>query len=133
MNISLEEVLEKCLSKVNVTRQEGEYLIETFATSDFGLLLEQCSIILADNNKKVPVRQLCATLIKNLINFIPHHQGKWSALHLDQKLAIKNHILFCLSSDNKDIRKASGISVAGKLHLTQVFVKMIFHTENGLR
>jgi hypothetical protein len=126
MNINLDEVLEKCLSSVNLIRQEGEHLIDTFATNDYGLLLQQCSDILADNNRKVAIRQLCATLIKNLINYVPKHQGKWTELPIDVKFHIKNNTISCLASDINDIRKASGVTVAGKIHLTQVFANMIF-------
>jgi hypothetical protein len=115
INTSLDDILAQCMNKNNNIRQEGELMIDTLATNNFGDLLTQCAIFLADESKIVQHRQLCATLIKNLINYIPKHQGKWTQLPEDQKLNIKNYTISCLASDNKDIRKASGLTVAGNL------------------
>jgi hypothetical protein len=109
----LDDILNKCLSHDGSTRNEGEAQIDQCATANFGDLLEKCSVFLADESKQVAPRQLCATLIKNLINFIPKHSGKWDQLPLDMKGTIKNHTISSLASNSKDIRKAAGLTVAG--------------------
>ena len=118
MNIALENILKKCLDKNNNTRSEGEKEINTLANQDFGLLLESCSEFLADESKQVQLRQLSATLIKNLVNNIVEHKGKWTRLPEEQKAKIKQNTFQCLGSSSKDIRKASGLCVAGNQILT---------------
>jgi hypothetical protein len=113
--IQLDEILKRCLSPEQATRQEGEALIDQLATANFGVLLENCSYILSDENMPVKSRQLCATLIKNLINYIPKHAGQWDQLPANTKAVIKSYTLSCLASNIRDIRKAAGLTVAGKI------------------
>jgi hypothetical protein len=109
-----QEVLNKCLNPNRSTREEGEALIDQYATNNFGTLLENCAIFLSEEQKPIQLRQLCATLIKNLINFIPKHSGKWDLLPMETKTNVKSYTLSCLASSFKEIRKAAGLTVAGK-------------------
>ena len=111
---TIDEILKMCLGPDNKSIEEGEKRIENIASNNFGDLLTNFAQFLADENKPTRQRQLCATLIKNLINFIPQHKGKWGLLHDEQKILVKNHTISCLASDIKDIRKAAALTVAGK-------------------
>jgi hypothetical protein len=108
-----QEILTKCLNPNNSTREEGEALVDQLATNNFGSLLENCAVFLSEETKPIHLRQLCATLIKNLINFIPKHHGKWDLLPMETKANIKSYTLSCLASSFKEIRKAAGLTVAG--------------------
>ncbi len=110
---TLDDILSKCMDKNNSLRQEGEQQIDHLANTNFGDFLTQCAIFLSDESKPTQQRQLCATLIKNLINYLPQHHGKWANLPEEQKVNIKNFTISCLASDSKEIRKASALTVAG--------------------
>jgi hypothetical protein len=114
----LQDILNKCLNTDRSTRQEGEAFIDQLATNNFGALLQDCAVFLSDESKQVQLRQLCATLIKNLILNVHKHHGKWDLLPLDTKANIKSYTLSCLASTFKEIRKAAGLTVAGNIYLT---------------
>ena len=114
----LQNILNKCLNSDNSIRQEGEALIDQLATNNFGALLQDCAVYLSDESNPVKTRQLCATLIKNLIASVQKHAGKWDFLPLDVKANIKSYTLSCLASTFKEIRKAAGFTVAGKILIT---------------
>ncbi len=113
MNNTLDEIFKLCLSPDNLSISEGEKRIENLANTNFGDLLINFAEFLANESKPVRERQLCATLIKNLINFIPQHSGKWGLLQDEQKTLIKNFTISCLASEDRDIRKAAALTVAG--------------------
>lgn len=115
MNVNLSEILTQCLSSNTQVRTEGENRIDQLAMANFGGLLESCASELADESKPFKTRQLCATLIKNLILHIPKHQGKWEQLPTEIKYNIKSYTLSCLASEVKEVRKAAGLCVAGIL------------------
>ena len=114
--MSLSEILSQCRSDNDKVRQEAEKRIDMFAMNDFGKLLEDCAQELANEDSVKENRQLCATLIKNMILYQPKHQGKWEQLHSNVKFRIKNSVLSCLASSLKEIRKGAAITVAGKFY-----------------
>ena len=112
--MSLSEILTQCRSENNQMRREAETRIDMFSMSDFGKLLEDCAQELANESNPKENRQLCATLIKNMILNQPKHQGKWEQLNPDIKFRIKSSVISCLASKIKEVRKATAITVAGK-------------------
>ena len=74
-----------------------------------------CAIELSDETKFSKNRQLAATLIKNMLLHMPMFSGKWEQLPSLDKSNIKNNILSTLASQEKDIRKAAALVVAGKM------------------
>jgi hypothetical protein len=115
--MSLSEILTQCRSDRDKIRMEAEKRLDQMAMTDFGKLLEGCAKELADEGNVKENRQLCATLIKNMILYQPKHQGKWEQLSQDAKFAIKNYVISCLASNVKEVRKAAAITVAGKTNL----------------
>ncbi len=111
--MSLSEILTQCRSENDKVRKEAENRLDQLGMADFGKLLEECSRILADESSVKENRQLCATLIKNMILFQAKHQGKWEQLNLELKFSIKNYVISCLASNVKEVRKAAAITVAG--------------------
>jgi hypothetical protein len=112
--MSLSEILTKCRSGLDHLRKAAEQDLEHRADLDFGALLEECAKEMADEGVVKENRQLCATVIKNMIRANSKHAGKWEQLPVDLKTIIKNYVLSCLASANKDVRKAAALTVAGK-------------------
>jgi hypothetical protein len=112
--MSLSEILTKCRSGLDQLRKAAEQDLEQKAEMDFGGLLEECAKEMADESVVKENRQLCATIIKNMIRSNSKHAGKWEQLTADLKNNIKNFVLSCLASSNKDVRKAAALTVAGK-------------------
>jgi hypothetical protein len=114
---NLSEILTNCRSPTDQVRNEAELIIDSYACSNFGALLESCAKELADESAIKENRQLCATLIKNMILYQPKHSGKWEQLTIEIKIKIKNYTLSCLATKIKEVRKATAITVAGKISL----------------
>jgi hypothetical protein len=112
--MSLSDILTKCRSGVDHLRNGAELEIDNKANIDFGGLLEECSKEMAEESVIKENRQLCATIIKNMIRPEGKHGGKWEQLPFEQKGNIKNNVLSCLASSIKDVRKAAALTVAGK-------------------
>lgn len=111
--MSLSEILTQCRSENDKIRSEAEKRLDNLAMNDFGQLLEGCARELADEGNPKENRQLCATLIKNMILFQNKHNGKWEQLNQEIKFTIKNYVISCLASHVKEVRKAAAITVAG--------------------
>jgi importin subunit beta-1 len=111
--MSLSEILSQCLSKSDTIRKAAEKKVDEMGTENFPGLMQECSVLLADEGMPKESRQLCATLIKNMICYNGRYKGKWEQMDPSQKQIIKNYILSCLASKNKEIRKAAGMTVAG--------------------
>jgi len=94
-------------------RKLGEKKIEEAAMSNFGQFMFQCAKELNDDKKIKMNRQMAATLIKNMLNFMPKFQGKWETLGLDIKSEIKSLVLSTLASPEIEIRKAAALCTAG--------------------
>jgi hypothetical protein len=114
--MSLSEILNKCRSVNGVERNNAEQQVEQRAMTDFGQRLLDCAQVMADESSVKENRQLCSTLIKNMILNNPIHAGKWEQLDPNFKSNIKNCVLSCLASNIKDVRKAAAITVAGKFN-----------------
>lgn len=112
MNFS--EILTNCRDKNDSIRIEAEKQIDLLSMNNFSGLLLDCAKELADEDKQKQNRQLCATLIKNMLLNQAKHKGKWEELAPEYKNNIKTYILSCLATQDKDVRKACAITVAGK-------------------
>lgn len=94
-------------------RKQAEKSIEQYATNNFSGFLMSCAIELSDETKLTKNRQLAATLIKNMLLHMPNFLGKWELLPPLDKSKIKNYILSTLASQEKEIRRAAALVVAG--------------------
>ncbi len=120
--MSLSEILTECLSSTDQIRNSAEKKVDEIATQNFPYLMQECAVLLADESVQKESRQLCATLIKNMICFNGRHKGKWEQMDVSQKKNVKKYVLSCLASNNKDIRKAAGMTVAGKGNISLVIM-----------
>jgi hypothetical protein len=121
MEISI--ILTNALSGNAQIRQQAEENIESLTFQNYGAFMLECARELALETRATGVRQLASTLIKNILHHSAKHSGKWNQLEKTIKTEIKNTVLSCLASANKDVRKAAASSVAGNFLLNQLFVK----------
>ena len=98
----------------NKIRMSAEQRIDHYASTNYGMFLLLCAEELSNESKFSRNRQMAATLIKNLIVGMPNFVGKWELLPAIEKSSIKSLILSTLASQDKDIRKAAALVVAGK-------------------
>ena len=97
MNISQnQDLLTKYLSLILISdsnlRTEAENQIKSFASQNLSQFLLLISEKLSDENEKKEIRQLSATLIKNIISNSDYIQ-KYFEIPLDIIQKIKNNIL----------------------------------------
>jgi hypothetical protein len=112
--MDLRSILAECLSPDSVKREQAEYNLDLVASQDFGSFLYNLSSELSEENVQKPIRQIAATVIKNMIVYSPKYLGHWEKLDNNVKGSIKERVLSTLASKEKDIRKAAALAVAGK-------------------
>ena len=108
LSFYLENVLN---SDMNI-RKNAENKINSLCDLNFGQFLIELSKKISTEQEKKPVRQLSATIIKNMLNK-EGYSTKWFQLNEEIKLIIKNNVLSTLASNDVDIRKAAALTVAG--------------------
>ena len=121
------------LSQLLLASMDPNQIIRTNAQQEINNLtnnnLSQCLLELskkqASENEPNNIRQLCATLIKNIIR---NSENAW--LNLDQNLRneIKNNILSTLISKDINIKKAAALCISGicKVELSKGLWNEIF-------
>ena len=119
MNIYHEQNPENLISKLSnilnadiTIRTSAENQIKFLASENLSEFLISISEILSDEKERKEIRQLSATLIKNIISNVNYIQ-KYFEISSDIKLKIKNNILSTLASSILEIRKAAALAVAG--------------------
>ena len=93
-------------------RTQAEKQINLLVSQNLSQFLISISERLSDENEKTNIRQLSATLIKNMISK-PNYIQKYFQIPLELKQNIKNNILSTLASPIIEVRKAAAIAVAG--------------------
>lgn len=93
-------------------RRAAENEINRFLDENLGQFFIELSKKISTESEKKTVRQLCATIIKNMI-CKPKYTEIWFNLSEDIKQTIKNNILSTLASELIDIRKAAALALAG--------------------
>ena len=93
-------------------RTQAEKQINLLVSQNLSQFLISISERLSDENEKTNIRQLSATLIKNMISK-PNYIQKYFQIPLEPKQNIKNNILSTLASPIIEVRKAAAIAVAG--------------------
>ena len=93
-------------------RNQAENEINQLVDNNLGQLFIELSKKISTESEKKQVRQISATIIKNMIN-INKNTEKWLQLNEETKNIIKNNILSTLASKEIDIRKAAALALAG--------------------
>jgi len=69
--------------------------------------------VLANESEHKSIRQISATIIKNILNYNQQFKGKWLLLDESTQIKIKERVLSTLASNEKDVRKAAALTVVG--------------------
>ena len=104
--------LENALNPDMNIRKQAEERINQICDQNFGQFLIELSKKISTEQEKKPVRQMSATIIKNMLNK-DNYSIQWFKLSDDIKTLVKNNILSTLASSDIDIRKAAAFTVAG--------------------
>ena len=113
-------ILQDALSGDKSLRDKAEADITRLADENFGLFLLNLSIQISNEEVPKTLRQISATIIKNMITKT-QYTNQWNKLEREQKEKIKFYLLSTLASKEVEIRKAAGMSIAGicKVELPQ--------------
>ena len=132
----LTPILSNILIPDSTIRSQAENQINLLVSQNFPHFLISISSKLSEENEKKEIRQLSATLIKNLISNTNYIQ-QYLQIPSEKKQIIKNNILSTLASPILEIRKAAALAVAGickiELPLNQwdnIFDVLINTTQN---
>ena len=108
----LSQILSNILSTDITLRTSAEKQIRLLLSQNLADFLLSISQKLSDENERKEIRQLSATLIKNMISNSDYIQ-KYFELPLEKKQKIKENILSTLASSIIEVRKAAALAVAG--------------------
>ena len=107
----LTQILLNALNGNDSLRKEAENQIFRLASENLTIFLINVSSKISNEQEEKQVRQISATIIKNIISKSEYTQ-KWLNLDEKDKIQIKNHVLSSLASQDIDIRKAAGNVIA---------------------
>ena len=111
-NDQLTLILQNALNPNENIRKQAEDQINQLIDQNFGPFLIELSQKIPFEREKKEVRQISATIIKNIIGK-ENYTEQWFQLPQETKKVIKNNILSTLASEDIDIRKAAALSLAG--------------------
>ena len=110
--LQLSQILLCTLNEDLNTRKIAEETIKKYTNENFSFFILELSKILCNEAEQIQVRQISATLIKNIINVQPYNQ-QWLNLNNEIRDKIKTNILSTLISPQIDIKKATALCIAG--------------------
>lgn len=93
-------------------RNQAEEQITALLNQNFGQFLIELSKKISTETEKKEVRQISATIIKNMISNSKYTE-QWFKLNEEIKTAIKDNVLSTLASNDVNIRKAAALTLAG--------------------
>ena len=108
LSIILKSILD---SNLNI-RHQAEEKINQLLSENFGEFLIELSKKIATENENTEVRQISATIIKNMVNNTKYTE-EWFKLQDNIKKTIKDNVLSTLNSSDINVRKAAALALAG--------------------
>ena len=105
-------ILKNVLNPNQNIRKSSEEQIEQLLNQNFGKFIIELSKKISTESEEKQVRQISATIIKNMVNNIKYIK-KWFELSENIKKTIKENVLSSLNSNDIDIRKAAALALAG--------------------
>jgi hypothetical protein len=106
-------LLKDALSSDSNLIRESENKINLYATQNLGEFLYIVADVLANESEHKSIRQISATIIKNILNYNQSFKGQWLLLDENIQNKIKDRVLSTLASNEKDVRKAAALTVVG--------------------
>jgi len=113
--MDLMKILKDALCHDEKIIKESEMNINNLATQNFGGFLIELAEILSNEGVEKGIRQISATIIKNMIAYNQLFLGRYLQLDPETKIQIKNRVLSTLASSDKDVRRAAALAVVGNL------------------
>jgi Importin-beta N-terminal domain len=110
-------ILKEALCSDEKIIKESELKINNIASQNFGLFLIELADILANEGAEKGIRQISATIIKNMILYNQLFHGRYLQLDPQMKIQIKDRVLSTLASSDKDVRRAAALAVVGILYI----------------
>lgn len=114
--MDLMQILKDALCHDEKIIKQSEMNINNLASQNFGAFLIQLAEILSNEGVEKGIRQISATIIKNMIVYNQLFLGKYSQLDQETKIQIKNRVLSTLASSEKEVRKAAALAVVGNIY-----------------
>ena len=111
--MDLIKILKDALCHDEKIIKQSEMNINNLASQNFGSFLIQLAEILSNEGVEKGIRQISATIIKNMIIYNQLFIGRYSQLDANTKMQIKDRVLSTLASSDKDVRKAAALAVVG--------------------
>jgi hypothetical protein len=113
-------LLKDALSSDSNLIRESENKINLYAKQNLGEFLFLVADVLSNENEHKSIRQISATIIKNILNYNQSFKGQWLLLDENVQTKIKERVLSTLASNEKDVRKAAALTVVGiaKIEIT---------------
>ena len=106
----LSQLLAASIDANEEIRNKAQQEINNLTNNNFDRFLLELSKKQASENEPIKIRQLCATIIKNIIK---NSENAWLNLNKDFRDEIKNNILSTLISKDINIKKAAALCIAG--------------------
>ena len=107
---ALSQLLAASISPNEAIRNKAQQEINNLTNNNFEQFLLELSKKQASENEPNEIRQLSATIIKNIIK---GSENSWLSLDKDFRNEIKNNILSTLISKDINIKKAAALCIAG--------------------
>lgn len=105
-------ILQNAMNNDQSIRNQAENQITALLNHDFGQFLIELSKKISTESEQKQVRQISATIIKNMISDNKYTE-EWFKLNEEIKKGIKENVLSTLASSDVDIRKAAALTLAG--------------------
>ena len=103
-------IISKLLISDNIERKNAELQIQNLINSNYSDVITSCSEFLKNDSIQTDVRRYSSVII-NICLKGKENEQKYLQLSREIRDNIKSNILFCLSSEIKEIRKVSASSV----------------------
>ena len=125
--MDLIQILKDALCHDEKVIKQSEMNINNLAAQNFGAFLIQLAEILSNEGVEKAIRQISATIIKNMIVYNQLFLGRYSQLDQETKMQIKNRVLSTLASSEKEVRKAAALAVVGKNYIFNKLLEKTFY------
>ena len=107
---ALSQLLLASMDSNQIIRTNAQQEINNLTNNNFSQFLLELSKKQSNESEPNNIRQLCATLIKNIIR---NSESSWLNLDSNLRSEIKNNILSTLISKDINIKKAAGLCISG--------------------
>lgn len=124
--MELISLLRDALSGDNFRMKESEKKINQYASQNLGEFLFLVAEVLSNESENKNIRQISATIIRNILNFNQTFKGQWLYMEVEKQNKIKERVLSSLASNERNVRKAAALTVVGMYFYLCLFIFIYF-------